>query len=234
MESRLIVMLTHHDRTVSEAKSVFLSACDLPVECWGFKDIGLPEAEMQTLADAIRQAGKKVFLEVVSYEPHECMRGAEMALSLGCDYPMGTLFYEEVWQRLKDEDITYLPFLGKVSGSPSILEGTAEEMVQEAHRYMEIGIPGFDILAYRHVTDPAGIARTCCEAIDGKIVIAGSIASSERMQFVEDIGAWGFTMGSALFEDAFVESGGFRANLEAVVQEMATLTQDGVGASHGN
>ena len=55
------------------------------------------------------------------------------------------------------------------------------------------------------------------------VVVAGSINGKERMQFVEDIGAWGFTMGSALFAKDFVKNGSFRDNLKAVLDIMSTI-----------
>lgn len=223
MNANLIVMLTHRDRTIPDALEVFHTASDLPVDFWGFKDVGLPDDKMSELADALKQAHKKVFLEVVSYTEQECMKGAHLAVSLQCDYLMGTIFYQRVWDYIKGTDVTYLPFLGNVSGSPSILEGTDREMVDEALRYMTLGVGGFDILAFRHVSDPELIARSCVSAIPGIVVIAGSIASKERMAFVESIGAWGFTMGSALFENAFVVNGDFRSNLDAVTRIMGEI-----------
>ncbi len=220
MNAKLIVMLTHHDRTIPNALEVFHTASDLPVDCWGFKDVGLPKDQMTDLAAALREAHKKVFLEVVSYSERECMEGANLAVALKCDYLMGTLFYPRVWDYLKDTDLTYLPFLGRVSGSPSILEGTDQEMIDEALKYMALGVEGFDILAFRHSSDPEQLARSCVRNIPGIVVIAGSVASKERIKFIESIGAWGFTIGSALFNNAFVDVGGFRANLEAVTLAM--------------
>jgi hypothetical protein len=224
MDANLIVMLTHHDRTIPDALEVFHTASDLPVDCWGFKDVGLPEEQMVELAAALQHANKKVFLEVVSYSEPECMKGARLAVALKCDYLMGTLFYPRVWDYLKDTDLTYLPFLGKVSGSPSILAGTDREMIDEALRYMALGVEGFDILAFRHDTHPEMIARSCVRDIPGIVVIAGSVASKERIGFIESIGAWGFTMGSALFDNAFVDDGGFRANLDAVTMAMGEIS----------
>jgi hypothetical protein len=223
MDANLIVMLTHHDRTTPDALEVFHTASDLAIDFWGFKDVGLSEAKMSELATALHRAHKKVFLEVVSYTESECLRGAHLAVDLKCDYLMGTIFYRKVWDYIKDTDVTYLPFLGNVSGSPSILEGTPEELIDEGMRYIDLGVTGFDILAFRHVTDPESIASACARQIPGTIVIAGSIASKERMQFVDNIGAWGFTMGSALFDDAFVANGGFRSNLEAVTSLMSDI-----------
>ena len=115
----------------------------------------------------------------------------------------------------------YSPFVGKVSGSPSILEGTNEEIIQNARDLMAKGIAAFDILAYRHVVDGEKLAREFCTAIDAKVCIAGSISSFARIDTMFDIGPWGFTMGSALFTKNFVADGSFRDNLKAVADYMA-------------
>jgi hypothetical protein len=223
MKSNLIVMLTYHDKTVQNAADIFASCSDLPVSYWGFKDVGLPQSEMKQLLAMMKKAGKKTFLEVVSYSEAECMRGANLAADMGFDYLMGTLFYPKVWAFLKDKDITYLPFVGKVSGSPSILRGSVEEIINEGLEYIKLGVKGFDLLAYRHIDDPELLARRFVADIPGPIVIAGSIASRERMQFVEEIGAWAFTMGSALIDKSFVAGGTFRDNLEKVVEIMNSI-----------
>jgi hypothetical protein len=224
MKSKLIVMLTYHDRTVENAAEVFAHCSDLPVEFWGFKDVGLPVPQMAEVIAMMKKAGKKTFLEVVSYSEKECLQGAKLAVDLGFDYLMGTVFYPDVWAFLKDKDTVYLPFVGKVHGSPSVLEGSIEEIIAEARSYMRLGVKGFDLLAYRHADDPEGLARAFAKAITGTVVIAGSIASPERLRFVEDIGAWAFTMGSALFDKAFVADGDFRENLEEVIATMREIS----------
>jgi hypothetical protein len=196
------------------------------VEFWGFKDVGLPKEKMAQLVTMMKEAGKKTFLEVVSYSEAECLRGAKLAVELGFDYLMGTIFYSKVWDYLRDKNIIYLPFVGKVSGSPSILEGSVDEIIDEALGYMKLGVKGFDILAYRHAEDPERLAKEFTAAIPGIVVIAGSIESPERMQFVEDIGAWAFTMGSALFDKQFVVDGNFRKNLEKVIEMMNGISRN--------
>jgi hypothetical protein len=42
MKPKLIAMLTYHDQTVSNALEIFDQHQELPVECWGFKNVGLP------------------------------------------------------------------------------------------------------------------------------------------------------------------------------------------------
>ena len=57
---------------------------------------------------------------------------------------MGTVYYDSVAKLLKENGMAYLPFVGKVSGSPSILEGTNEEIIQNAKDLMAKGIKGFE------------------------------------------------------------------------------------------
>ena len=221
MRPDIVVMLTHHDVTVPNAYEVFETCKDLPVQFWGFKNVGLPKDQMKALTAAMKAAGKTTFLEVVTYDEDSCMDGAKTAVECGFDCLMGTLYYESVHNYLKEQGLTYMPFVGKVSGSPSILEGTNEEIIQNAKDLMAKGIKGFDILAYRHVVDGEKLAREFCAAIDAQICIAGSINSYTRIDTMFDIGPWTFTMGSALFEKKFVPDGDFRTNLKAVAEYMA-------------
>ena len=221
MRPEIIVMLTHHDVTVPNALEVFEQCKDLPVKLWGFKNVGLPKEKMKEVTAAMRAAGKTTFLEVVTYDEESCLDGAKTAVECGFDCLMGTLYYESVHEYLKSRGLTYMPFVGKVSGSPSILEGTNEEIIQNAKDLMAKGITGFDILAYRHVVDGEKLAYDFCAAVPAKICIAGSINSFKRIDTMFDIGPWTFTMGSALFEKKFVPTGSFRDNLIAVAYYMA-------------
>lgn len=221
MRPEIIIMLTHHDVTVKNAAEIFEECKDLPIKFWGFKNVGLPKDEMKALAKAMKDAGKTTFLEVVTYDEASCLDGAQTAIDCGFDCLMGTLYYDSVAKLLKDNNMDYMPFVGKVSGSPSILEGSNEEIIANAKELMAKGITGFDILAYRHVIDGEKLAREFCAAVDAKICIAGSISSYERIDTMFDIGPWTFTMGSALFDKNFIPNGSFYENLEAVANYMA-------------
>ena len=222
MRPEIIVMLTHHDVSVLDGYEIFQECKDIEeVKFWGFKNVGLPKDEMKRLCSAMKEAGKTTFLEVVTYDEESCLDGAQTAIDCGFDCLMGTLYYESVHKLLSDNGMEYMPFVGKVSGSPSILEGTNEEIIQNAKDLMAKGIKGFDILAYRHVVDGEKLAYDFCKAIDAKICVAGSINSYERIDTMFDIGPWAFTMGSALFTKNFVPEGTFKENLQAVADYMA-------------
>lgn len=44
-----------------------------------------------------------------------------------------------------------MPFVGSITGRPSVLTGTIDEMVAEANRYLEKGVYGIDLLGYRYI-----------------------------------------------------------------------------------
>ena len=222
MESKLIVMLTHNDKTVTNALEVFERCKDLSVDFWGFKDVGVPKEEMVKIINAMKTAGKTTFLEVVSYSEEECMQGAKLAVELGYDYLMGTVYHQSVFEYLSTQKIKFLPFCGKVSGSPSVLDGTFEEIIDDAKGLLAKGVDGIDLLSFRHA-DGAGLAQAYCKAIDKPVVIAGSINSNARLDFINEINPWAFTMGSALFTENFAPGKSFRENLQAVVDYMDSI-----------
>lgn len=85
----LIVMLTHNDVTVPDAAAVFARCQHTRARYWGFKEEGLPFAEMQALFAQMKACGKTTCLEVIAYTEPECLHGAEMAAACGCDILMG-------------------------------------------------------------------------------------------------------------------------------------------------
>lgn len=137
MLEKIIIMLTHNDKTVPDAIEIFDENKDLPIQYWGFKDVGMEPAKMKILCDKMHEAGKTAFLEVVSYSEEECMRGAKLAVDCGFDYLLGTLYYDSVAAYIKEHGLKYCPFAGKVSQSPSILEGTVEEMLAQEAKFAE-------------------------------------------------------------------------------------------------
>ena len=73
MGLRFIFMLTRNDRTVADAATHLETALSLGVRHIGFKDVGLPVAELKALNAAIKAKGATSYLEV---------RGASALLSV--------------------------------------------------------------------------------------------------------------------------------------------------------
>jgi hypothetical protein len=212
----LIVMLTHHDKTVPDALELFQRSKDLPITHWGFKDVGISPEEMQTAVTAMKDAGKATFLEVVSLSEEDGLRGARLAVDLGFDVLMGTVFYPSIGEYLKDKPVRYYPFPGHVHSHPSILDGAIEDIVSHACKLETYGVHGLDLLTYRYDGEAARLLKQVVQATHIPVVSAGSIASFERINEVWDSGAWGFTIGSAFFEKQFMPDGSFEENVLAV------------------
>jgi hypothetical protein len=152
------------------------------------------------------------------------MAAAKFASKNGFDYLIGTLYFPSVWNYLKSQPINYYPFIGNVYGSPSVLTGSIEDMITQANELYARNIPGVDILAYRYSNgSPETLAKQVVTQIKPKAILAGSIDSIERINMVNAINPWGFTIGSALFTQKFIDGEGYRTNLEKVLKVMETL-----------
>lgn len=216
LKPELIVMLTHYDQTVSNALELFEHTKEYPITHWGFKDVGLPPPQMEAVVTAMKEAGKTTFLEVVSLSEAEGLRGARLAVELGFDILMGTVFYPSIGDYLKDQPVRYYPFPGHVHSHPSILDGEIHEIVAHARELEAFGVHGLDLLTYRYNGEASYLLKQVVEATKIPIVSAGSIASFERINEVWEAGAWGFTIGSAFFDKQFVPNGSFEENVLAV------------------
>jgi hypothetical protein len=196
--------------------NIFQECKDAPVMHWGFKDVGLPPDEMKTLVREMKTAGKTTYLEVVSLSEEEGFRGARIAVEAGFDVLMGTVFFDSILEYLKGKPIKYYPFPGHIYGHPSILDGTIDEIVAHARFLESKGVQGMDLLSYRYVGNASLLLRGVVQATNVPIVSAGSIESYKRLAEVWQAGAWGFTIGSALFDKKFVPDGSFLENTLAV------------------
>ena len=229
----IIVMLTQNDVTVQNASDVFLSACDLDINNWGFKNTGIGNDNMFSLIKTIKEKGKTAILEIVNYDEPSCLEIVKTASGYGIDQIMGTVYSASIHDFLDKNNILYKPFIGKVSGNPSILEGNSEEIINEAILLLERGVSGFDLLAYRYIEsftpsvfdarikNAEDLARNFIKETDiqnARTCIAGGICTFEQIDFIFDISPWAFTMGTALFESKFAPNGSFRENLMAVLE----------------
>ena len=129
-----ILMLTANDRTIPDAAARLEEALEGGVRHIGFKDIGLPFAELKGLAAAIRSAGGRSYLEVVSLDEEKELASARAAVELDVDCLLGGTHAHAVIDVIRDHPIRYYPFAGQIIGHPSVLDGTEDEIVSSARR----------------------------------------------------------------------------------------------------
>ena len=212
---QLIVMLTHNDMTVANAADVFEACRESHAQYWGMKESPLPLPEMQSLYEQMRSAGKNTVMEIVAYDEAGGLKGAEKAAACGCEILMGTKFHESIANYCHSRGMRYYPFVGTISGRPSVLSGSAEEMIAEARHALANGADGIDLLGYRYVGDARMLNNMLVAAIEAPVVLAGSIDSYRRLDEVAEAAPWGFTIGSAFFNHKF--GADFSSQIDSVV-----------------
>jgi hypothetical protein len=219
--SRFIFMLTQHDVTVKDAVEIARSIEPLEIDVVGFKDIGLDLRAQAELVAVLRDQGRQVALEVVSEHRDDELRAIEAGLDLRVDLLLGGVNVADGLAQIAGAgaaDVRYCPFPGRIVGHPSVLEGTIDSVVNSAVKLAATnGVWGLDLLAYRFTGDADTLMRRVVAAVDAPVIIAGSVADADRISVIKDAGAWGFTVGSAIFERRFVAGGAIHEQLAAVI-----------------
>jgi len=217
--TEFIFMLTHHDRTVDDALAVYERTRGTGLRYVGLKDVGATPQVLAELIAAARDDGLEVMLEVVSTSAEDELRSLRAAAELGVDWVLGGTHADEGAAILRGRGIKYCPFPGRVIGHPSELDGELEEIAEHSRSLTALeGVHGLDLLAYRHRSiDPVALTRAVVGASAGPVIVAGTIASFGQIRDVADAGAWGFTIGGAIFEDRLPGGPGITGQLREVL-----------------
>lgn len=218
--TEFIFMLTHHDVTVPNAVKVFEEVKDTSVSFVGFKDVGLPFKKMVNLVTLIKEEERKVFFEAVSLTKEGCIRSVDTAIKLGVDYFIGGVYIESILKMLRSNGIKYFPYVGRVVEHPCSLIGLIEDVVSDAREAAASGVDGINLLAYRYNGDVDHLMDSVKTAVDLPLIIAGAIDSFERIERVMRLGAWGFTIGSAIFERKLSQNISLADQIKAVMAEI--------------
>jgi hypothetical protein len=217
--TRFVFMLTHDDATVPGAAEVARQLAPLDIPVVGFKDVGLPPERLAEVVAILREQGREIALEVVNPDPDAELRAIEAGLALGVDLLLGGTRVPEALALIGDADVRYCPFPGQIVGHPSVLAGTHDEIVASALGLTALeAVWGLDLLAYRFAGDADTLMRETIAAVEKPVIVAGSVADTDRIAKIAAAGAWGFTVGSAAFEARFVPGAGLLDQLHAVIE----------------
>jgi len=221
-----IFMLTHDDATVPDAVAVLEQVKDCGLRYIGFKDIGQPVETLTEVTTRAHAAGLEVMLEVVSTSVETELQSVAAAREIGVDWVLGGTNAERAAPLLHGSGIRYCPFPGTVVGHPSVLEGDPSAIAAHAAALTaRDDVHGVDLLAYRHrQTDPVALTREVVAACHGPVIVAGSIVSFEQIQAVAAAGAWGFTIGGAIFEGLLPGGPAVAAQVQAVLDACGNAT----------
>jgi len=197
-----IFMLTNNDRTVVDAMEVLESVKSSGLRYVGFKDVGSTPESMRALVDSAHGAGMEVMLEVVSTSVESELTSVKAAVEAGFDWVLGGTNAALALPILEGTTIKYCPFPGIVVGHPSRLEGSVRDIERHTEELTSMpGVHGVDVLTYRHAdADHFELTKAVVNACPGPVIVAGSIITEQQIRTQHDAGAWGFTIGSAIFE----------------------------------
>ena len=197
-----VFMLTHHDRTVSRPLEVYGQIRECGLRYVGFKDIGATAAELRAVCDQAHADGLEVMLEVVSTTKEAELTSIAAAADIGVDWVLGGTHPADGVTVLAGTKARYCPFPGTVVDHPSVLLGSISDIAASARAITAMdGVYGLDLLAYRHpAVDGGELTRAVVQASAGPVIAAGSVASVAQVRTLDAAGAWGFTIGGAIFE----------------------------------
>jgi hypothetical protein len=208
-----IFMLTRDDQTIEDCLEAVDAIAPLGLSHVGFKDVGVDGVALAELTRRIKATGATTYLEVVSTSAETALASARIAVDIGVDRLMGGTWVDDTLALLASTGVEYLPFAGRPVGHPTRLEGDADDVARDCRRFSESGCAGCDLLAYRATeAAPLDLVRAARRALEGYLVVAGSVASSEQIRDLKGAGADAFTIGSAVFDGSFSPRKGLLAS----------------------
>jgi hypothetical protein len=214
-----IFMLTHHDRTVPHAEQVLADMAGTGLRLVGCKDVGATPDRLRDLVARAHDDGLEMMLEVVSTSRDEELASVRAAADAGFDWVLGGTHAAEAAALLAGTGIRYCPFPGTIVGHPSVLQGEIDEIARSAAELTALdGVHGVDLLVYRHPTADAGaLTAAVVAASSGPVIAAGSVVDATQISTLAAAGAWGFTIGGAIFEGRLPGGPDVAAQVRAVL-----------------
>lgn len=216
-------MLTKNDVTIPDAIAVYdevaksLTPDELPYV--GFKNNGLRPTELRTLGRRIIDDGRKLVIEIVGADPGTERASAELALELGAEVLIGGTHTPDVLGVIGGSGIGYHPTAGDVDREPGKLHGQIDEILGQAELLLATpGVSGLMVLGYRYVGDRAELLKGIA-GLGAKVVNAGSVDSAERIQELDGLGYWAFTIGSAVLDLGLPAGQSLEAQLRWVLEQ---------------
>lgn len=213
-KTKICAMLVQYDKTVPNALELFETVKNLDVDCWGFKDIGLPREDLLKLGKMMKETGKPLNMEIMTDTEDEWVESAIFAHEAGVENCMGGYYSKKVMDKCHELGMKYYPFIGRLEGNPHMLQGTPEEIIGLAKEAIDAGCDGICVPVYRFVGNIPELMKALNDNIDVPVCLAGSINSKERIDESIKYGISQLNIGSSFFTGDFAPNKGIAENIE--------------------
>jgi len=94
-----------------------------------------------------------------------------------------------------------------------MIEGSIQDIIDDAKTMEEKGVAGFDLLAYRYMKDAEKLVQHFIKEIKVPVVLAGSINSFDKLNKVKQFKPRGLTIDSAFSDKKFVKDNSFKEQI---------------------
>jgi uncharacterized protein related to proFAR isomerase len=215
---KLFTMLVKNDQTVANAVEVYDNARQSNCSDFGCKDIGISKEEIKKLISKMKSDNNTTYMEMMGDEEADFVNSSKLAVECGIDVVIGGKYYDSVKEILDKSNVSYYPFIGTLVGTPRVLSGSVQDIIDEANAIAEKHVSGVTIAVYRYNGDKAELLKSMVEQISCNIVVAGSVNTKERVQELANNGIYGITIGSSFFNKDFVPNGDFKDNVNKCVE----------------
>lgn len=223
--TEFIFMLTHHDVTVPNAIKVFEEIKGTGLRFIGCKDIGLPVSELEDLFKRIKKNRMTSFLEVVCNNEKDHFAGIDKAIRIKADYIIGGMprFAKKTFEYLKERKVhaKFFPYAGRVVGHPCILEGTIDNVIDDALKFEKMGADGINLLLYRFTDDVTELLNQTVTALRMPLIVAGNVDSFKTIEPLIEKNVFAFTIGGAVFERKFVPNKGTTEQIKTILDKIS-------------
>jgi hypothetical protein len=217
-------MLTRNDVTIPNALETLEEVKGTGLECIGCKDIPLKLDEYIRLFGNMKSHCLESFLEIVTYDEQEHFRGVNLGLKIGADHIIGGMpEYTKAtldYLKTKKSEIGFYPYIGEVVDHPCILQGSIDDILKDGREAERLGVNGVNLLLYRYVGNQEALLTEVVEKLRVPVIIAGNIRNFEQIQAMKRKDIWAFTIGSAIFNRAFVKGRGIREQIVSVLNKL--------------
>lgn len=197
----LVFMLTVNDRTVAQPAALLSEVLASPLEAIGIKETGVPPERIEELLHELAGHTHRVYLEVMTDDPSECLHLVEAAGRARISGVLGTRNTTAIGAAIRASRLEYFPILDDQAAYSRTLEDDISPISKMARRQSsDDHVTGILLNPYRIACNPILLTKAVKSASGKPVFATGSINSLSRLEILSAAGADLIGIGSSIIE----------------------------------